>query len=185
MADHAKCDEGRTRAVLTEGPNIHAGTTIQRRKFLTRTIYTLASLLVGALGGSAGAYLLGRQEHERRNDWADAGEVPELRVGAPQEITFDRNRVDGWEVKNEKTSAWVILNGDGTLTAFSPQCTHLGCAYHWERSQQHFSCPCHGSVFSKTGSVITGPALRPLDRYLVKIEGSRLWLGPVQESRTS
>lgn len=158
---------------------------MKRRNFLARTIYTLASLLVGALGGSAGAYLLGGPEHERRNDWTDAGELPELRMDSPQEITFDRNRVDGWKVQNEKASAWVILNGDRTLTAFSPLCTHLGCAYQWEGRQKQFSCPCHGSVFSKTGTVIQGPASRPLDRYPVKIEGSRLWLGPIQGPRTS
>jgi menaquinol-cytochrome c reductase iron-sulfur subunit len=171
--------------VLTKEPNTDAGTSIKRRNFLARTIYALTTLLTGALGGSAGAYLLGRQDNESRNDWTDAGELPELRAGSPQEITFTRNRVDGWKVQNEKTSAWVVLNEDRTLTAFSPQCTHLGCAYQWERTQNHFSCPCHGSVFSKTGSVIAGPAPRPLDRYLVKIEGSRLWLGPVQGSRTS
>lgn len=171
--------------VLTKEPNTNAGTSIKRRNFLARTIYALTTLLAGALGGSAGAYLLGRPDHESRNDWTDAGELPELRAGSPQEITFSRNRVDGWKVQNEKASAWVVLNEDRTLTAFSPLCTHLGCAYQWERTQNHFSCPCHGSVFSKTGGVIAGPAPRPLDRYLVKIEGSRLWLGPVQGSRTS
>jgi menaquinol-cytochrome c reductase iron-sulfur subunit len=185
MDNYGKCAEGRTRTVLNEEPNIDAETSMKRRKFLGRMIYTLTSLLVGALGGSAGAYLLGRPEREGRKDWTDAGELPELSAGSPQEITFSRNRVDGWKVQNEKASAWVIVNDDRTLTAFSPLCTHLGCAYQWERTQNHFSCPCHGSVFSKTGSVIAGPAPRPLDRYLVKIEGSRLWLGPVQGSQSS
>lgn len=160
-------------------------TNLKRRRFLTGTIYALTSLILGAISGSAGAYLLAKPREEDSNEWTDAGDVPQLRMEAPQEITFERSRIDGWKVLNEKSNAWVVLNGDGTLTAFSPLCTHLGCAYEWEAKKKEFSCPCHGSIFSQTGQVIAGPAPRPLDRYAVKVEGSRLWLGPVQSSRAS
>ena len=40
------------------------------------------------------------------------------------------------------------------VTAFGPQCTHLGCAYHWEQGKKQFLCPCHTSVFSIDGKVI-------------------------------
>lgn len=168
-----------------EESNSRPAVTIKRRKFLTGTIYALASMILGAISGSAGAYLLGRPKQENRNDWTDAGDVPSLRTGTPQEITFERSRIDGWRVQNEKGSAWLVLNHDGTLTAFSPLCTHLGCAYQWTAQKKRFSCPCHGSTFSATGNVISGPAARPLDRYLVRIEGSRLWLGPLEDSQSS
>lgn len=160
-------------------------TKIARRSFITGAIYTLSSLITAALGGSAGAYLFGKPRTQKQSAWVDAGETPELHPGSPQEITFDRNRIDGWKVRNEKASAWVILNPDGELTAFSPLCTHLGCAYQWEPKQKCFSCPCHGSSFSETGAVLTGPATRPLDRYAIKTEGSRLWLGPIQTDRNA
>lgn len=43
-------------------------------------------------------------------------------------------------------------------------------------------CPCHSSVFSPDGKVLGGPAPRPLDRYHVKIENTRLLLGRLAAS---
>ncbi len=44
-------------------------------------------------------------------------------------------------------------------------CTHLGCTPRLE--SDGFACPCHGSRFTRDGSVRNGPASRPLDRVLV------------------
>ncbi len=68
------------------------------------------------------------------------------------------------------------------MTAFGPQCTHLGCAYHWEQDKKEFLCPCHTSLFAIDGSVLSGPAPRPLDRYQTKIEGTKLLLGRLQQA---
>lgn len=171
--------------MIDDGLNALSEEPIKRRRFLTTTIYTLTSLILGVVSGSAGAYLFARPKEVDQNQWTDAGDLPELRPESPEEITFQRSRVDGWEVRNEKSTAWIVLNSDGTLTAFSPLCTHLGCAYEWAAQQRRFSCPCHGSTFDLTGNVISGPAPRPLDRYLVKMEGSRLWLGPVEQPQNS
>jgi menaquinol-cytochrome c reductase iron-sulfur subunit len=157
---------------------------LERRSFIRGAIYTLTSLIGGTLAASIGTYLFGTPQ-DQPESWADAGDISELRPGVPQEITFQRSRVDCWKIHNEKASAWVILNNEQTVTAFSPLCTHLGCAYAWQPDKKQFSCPCHGSAFSATGDVLAGPAGRPLDRYKVKLEGSRLWLGPEQKSQQS
>ena len=145
----------------------------------------LGSLITGTLGASIGAYLFGTPRQENENSWADAGDISDLRVGSPEQVSFASSRIDGWKVRNEKASAWVILGEEHSVKAFSPMCTHLGCAYHWERRSQAFVCPCHGSTFRADGSVISGPAPRPLDRYAVRVEGSRLWLGPLETSKES
>src|SRR3569833_2428747 len=85
---------------------------------------------------SAGAYLLGTPREQQQMEWADAGELTQIHPSTPQAITFERNRVDGWKVRTEKTAAWVVSNSDGALTAFSPLCTHLGCAYSWAPKEQ-------------------------------------------------
>jgi cytochrome b6-f complex iron-sulfur subunit len=61
---------------------------------------------------------------------------------------------------------------DGGFLAVSSKCTHLGCTVPWSEKDKRFSCPCHGSSFDMTGSVITSPAARPLDRYPVHIENN-------------
>jgi len=65
------------------------------------------------------------------SDLIELGDVSLLQPGKPKEIVYSRTRIDGWKHLKEKTSTWVVRNGD-RVTAFSPQCTHLGCAYHWK-----------------------------------------------------
>ena len=54
--------------------------------------------------------------------------------------------------------------------ALSRTCTHLCCALSWDKDQQKFVCPCHGSTFDRAGVVLTAPAIRPLDFYPIRIE---------------
>jgi menaquinol-cytochrome c reductase iron-sulfur subunit len=100
-------------------------------------------------------------------------------------MVFRRNRVDGWKITSEKQTAWVVQLAEQQIVAFGPQCTHLGCAYHWDEGKSEFLCPCHNSVFSLNGAVVSGPAPRPLDRYEMKIEGGKLLLGALREAAGS
>jgi len=59
---------------------------------------------------------------------------------------------------------------DGGFLALSHKCTHLGCTLPWVERESRFLCPCHGSAFDITGSVINAPAPRALDIYAVAIE---------------
>ena len=51
---------------------------------------------------------------------------------------------------------------DGTLVERSAVCTHVGCIIHWNGLEKCWDCPCHGSQFQPDGSVINGPAVKPL-----------------------
>ena len=100
----------------------------------------------------------------------------------PVEVVFRKNRLDGWKLTSEKKTAWVVQLSPDKVVAFGPQCTHLGCAYHFEEGAKNFLCPCHNSVFSLDGRVVSGPAPRPLDRYESKVVNQRLLLGGLKES---
>lgn len=153
-----------------------------RRDFWKATIYAIGVFVTGALGVPGLLYLFWPPTASRHSRWIDAGDAGHLEPQKPQERTFRRNRVDGSRVSSEKGTAWILKTAANKVIAFSPWCTHLGCAYHWEESEHRFICPCHGSVFSIDGEVVAGPAPRPLDRYEVKIEGNRVWLGSVRSS---
>ncbi len=51
----------------------------------------------------------------------------------------------------------------GVLRTLSARCTHLGCIVSWNRAEQSWDCPCHGSRFDAAGHVIQGPATRDLE----------------------
>lgn len=156
-----------------------------RRGFCCAVIYGLGALIGAALAIPAALYLLLPPRTRKESEWVDAGDVTQLEPNQPQEVTFRRTRADGWKITSEKAKAWVVKKSDKNLVAYSPWCTHLGCAYHWDGQKNQFLCPCHGSIFGPDGKVLSGPAPRPLDRYEVKIENTRLWLGPVRKSQES
>lgn len=156
-----------------------------RRRFFIGAIYAIWAAISAALALPALIYLFFPPKARREDPWIEAGDVSKLAPGAPVELTFRRNRVDGWKVISEKSTAWVVKRPDNSVVAFGPQCTHLGCAYHWEERDRQFLCPCHSSVFAVDGKVVSGPAPRALDRYDVKIEGAKLLLGRLRKSENA
>ena len=65
----------------------------------------------------------------------------------------------------------------GLFKAFSAICTHEGCFVN-SVSNGTINCPCHGSKFSITdGSVVHGPATRPLAPIAIKVEGTSIFEG--------
>lgn len=56
----------------------------------------------------------------------------------------------------------VCRDRRGELCAVSAVCTHMGCDVAWNRAEQSWDCPCHGSRFTPGGAVINGPAVAPL-----------------------
>ena len=156
------------------------GTT--RRVFHLAVIYVLGAVITLAMAIPTAIYLLIPPRARKQSDWIDAGDISQLRPGEPVELIFEQDRLDGWKLQSEKRTAWVVKEADNKIVAFGPQCTHLACAYHWEGDANKFICPCHGSEFSIDGKVLAGPAPRPLDRYLTKIENNRLQIGELKQS---
>jgi len=136
-----------------------------------------------AFAGPTAGYLFAKRGGPSAKTWVDAGDISEVSRKQPQEITFESSQTDGWNTERGKSSAWIVRADDGSVTAFSPWCTHLGCAYHWEPKGDEkaggcFVCPCHGSTFDASGEVLQGPAQRPLDQYATTMQGNRLWVLP-------
>lgn len=155
---------------------------VTRRSFHLAVIYGLWSIIAAALSIPALIYLLFPPRARKEPEWIEAGDITRLEPRSPVEMVFRRNRVDGWKILSEKATAWVVKLSDKQVVAYGPQCTHLGCAYHWDEGKNEFLCPCHSSSFSLDGKVLSGPAPRSLDRYDVKVENNKLLLGTLHES---
>jgi cytochrome b6-f complex iron-sulfur subunit len=56
----------------------------------------------------------------------------------------------------------VVNNGDGSFSSLTSVCTHSGCDRSWTFTNNQFVCNCHGSRFTTSGAVVTGPANQPL-----------------------
>jgi glycine/D-amino acid oxidase-like deaminating enzyme/nitrite reductase/ring-hydroxylating ferredoxin subunit len=69
---------------------------------------------------------------------------------------------DGAIVRRGLRKIAAYRDKSGALTERSAVCTHVGCIVHWNSLEKCWDCPCHGSQFAIDGSVLNGPAIRPL-----------------------
>lgn len=64
----------------------------------------------------------------------------------------------------------------GNFKAFSATCTHAGCTVNKVASGT-INCPCHGSKYAiADGSVVNGPAKRPLAPRQITVSGDTIQL---------
>jgi glycine/D-amino acid oxidase-like deaminating enzyme/nitrite reductase/ring-hydroxylating ferredoxin subunit len=68
----------------------------------------------------------------------------------------------GAVVQSDGQAVAAYRDQDGALHRCSAVCTHMGCLVHWNQVERTWDCPCHGSRYSPTGEVISGPAVHPL-----------------------
>ena len=153
-----------------------------RRSFSETLIHVFGAIITTVMAGLSGVYLMSPPKKHNGGGWVEAADSAKLKIGAAEEVVFERTRVDGWRVSKEKASAWVVKKSEAEVIAFSSACTHLGCAYRYDDAAKNFICPCHTSAFSIDGQVLSGPAPRALDRYEVKLDKGRVMLGDIREA---
>jgi glycine/D-amino acid oxidase-like deaminating enzyme/nitrite reductase/ring-hydroxylating ferredoxin subunit len=69
---------------------------------------------------------------------------------------------EGKVVYLDGTRVAVYRDPRGVLSMVSAACTHMDCEVHFNSGETSWDCPCHGSRFRVDGSIIAGPAERPL-----------------------
>ncbi|MFC8520631.1 FAD-dependent oxidoreductase [Streptomyces sp. NPDC057257] len=86
--------------------------------------------------------------------------LPAVTSPAPEDIQPG----DGAVIRLGGHRCAVHRDESGQLHAVSAQCTHLGCVVAFNRAEQAWECPCHGSRFAPDGRILQGPAVRPLEK---------------------
>ena len=74
----------------------------------------------------------------------------------------------------------LLVNLEGEYYALSEECTHAYGRLSMGTLKGHeVKCPSHDAWFNlKTGDAVTRPAIYPLVRYEVRVEGGDILVGP-------
>ena len=74
----------------------------------------------------------------------------------------------------------LVVNLEGEYYAFNEECTHAFGRLSMGTLKGHeVKCPSHDAWFNlKTGDAVTRPAIYPLVRYEVRVEGGDILVGP-------
>jgi glycine/D-amino acid oxidase-like deaminating enzyme/nitrite reductase/ring-hydroxylating ferredoxin subunit len=144
----------------------------------------------GITFGTLAGMIVGDLITERQNPYADLYDATRIKpiaasvdyvkenVSFPVHLFTDRlTRLDvddrpvhalqpgeGAVFASDEGKVAVCRDRQGTIHACSAVCTHLGCDVAWNRAEQTWDCPCHGSRFSPDGAVLNGPAVSDLRR---------------------
>jgi len=71
--------------------------------------------------------------------------------------------------------AMLIHHDDGTWTALSAVCTHLGCTVGYQPDKKIIYCPCHGGTYDpNSGANLGGPPPKPLTEYKTQITDGKM-----------
>jgi len=143
---------------------------IERRNFFGTLVNWILGLTVASWIIPIVAYLFPKSKGEAENVFMDPTGNPII-VSAVIE--------EGSKTGLAFGDATVVISYGGEVRAFSAVCTHLGCIVSWKKDEGIFFCPCHAGKFDPSGNVISGPPPKPLLKYRVKVEGSKINLSKV------
>ena len=99
--------------------------------------------------------------------------MPEVR---PTKLSFTKIEKDAFIRLKEPEQVWVVKKSAKDIVVFSPICPHLGCRYNWDAERKLFVCPCHNSVYTIEGKVVSGPAPRGLDELPIEVKDENLYV---------
>jgi glycine/D-amino acid oxidase-like deaminating enzyme/nitrite reductase/ring-hydroxylating ferredoxin subunit len=71
---------------------------------------------------------------------------------------------EGRVIKHDGHKLAVYRDESGVVHALSAICTHQGCQVTFNAVERSWDCPCHGSRFDIDGTVLDGPAMKPLEK---------------------
>jgi cytochrome b6-f complex iron-sulfur subunit len=145
---------------------------LNRQEFLGAAWAFSFVALLGQAGGALFNFLKPRFEPGAFGGKVVAGSVEEFEPGTVSRVLKGRCYIARFE--------------NGGLLALWQRCTHLGCTVPWRELENRFHCPCHSSIFTPEGEVVSGPAPRPMDLFPIEIVAGEVVVdtgNPIQRQR--
>ncbi len=139
------------------------------------------NVIVGAGIGLAAAVLAACTTSEKKPaaepSSSPAGSAPAGSSGAPAPATALAKTADVPVGSGVIVDDIVVTQPTaGVFEAFSTVCPHAGCNVS-KVTDGLISCPCHGSKFKLDGTVAEGPAKKPLETKVIKVQGDSIVAG--------
>ena len=140
-----------------------------RRQFLAGLSLTLGGISAAIVAVPVIGAFVGPLLRRVPRVWRRVGNVESFEIGSTVEVTFEDASPLPWSGQTAQTAAWLRRESQEVFTAFSVNCTHLGCPVRWLPDANLFLCPCHGGAYYQDGRVAAGPPPRSLVRYEVRV----------------
>jgi Rieske Fe-S protein len=151
---------------------------MSRRTFMSRATLAIVAGIGALMGVPTIAYLVSpaKARGGLGVDPIPIGSVGKVPIGEPTLFKAAVERKTGWVTQSEELAFYVLTEDGRDFIAMSNVCTHLGCRVRWVDDEEQFFCPCHNGVFSKNGTVISGPPPRALDRFELSVVEEQLFV---------
>jgi len=166
-------------------PGSFEGETVTRRRFMTGVTHGAGGVAAMAFTLPALAFAVGPLFSRVPFNWQTVGTTADFTdltyvtkvitvvqgIGnAGNSIAFMRKRNPSIDTEPEDQYNHYI--------ALSSRCMHLGCPVRYVAAAERFICPCHGGVYDFRGMVVSGPPVRPLDRFYTRVHQGLVQVGP-------
>lgn len=142
-----------------------------RRDFLIKLSLGLGGVAALAVGVPVVSAVLAPLLQKDPQTWRKVGTLTDFPVGSTHLVKFENAAPVAWSGVSSESAAWLRRDSETTFTAFSVNCSHLGCPVRWEQGAGLFMCPCHGGIYYKDGSVAAGPPPQGLTQYKIRVNG--------------
>ncbi|MBW2260603.1 MAG: Rieske (2Fe-2S) protein [Deltaproteobacteria bacterium] len=112
---------------------------------------------------------------------AGAGLLLRAGAAAAKKVAIDLSKLSSLKdvggsavVSIKKKKILFIRTSEDRIAALNPECTHQKCAVQYKKKWGEIRCSCHGSKFTTSGKVLSGPAEKDLKSYPTTIEDGKL-----------
>jgi menaquinol-cytochrome c reductase iron-sulfur subunit len=162
-------------------PGAFEGETVTRRRFMTGIANGAGGIAAAAFTLPALGFAIGPIFKADKHSWEDIGPVEAFTENnyTPVVVTVtpgvgEVGKTTAYVRKHNPTIDTDRYDSTTPYIAISTRCAHVGCPVRWIDAAERFVCPCHGGVYDLLGRRVSGPPVRPLDRFPTRVRAGRV-----------